>query len=73
MSKAPSWSVIYFPKDNSVEAVPDFWFDKNKSICAWPVQTKFVKKMIENYQKPNKTNFTYHTARKLGSKSYGKI
>jgi len=67
------WSVVYFTDENSVEAVPNIWFDKKQETCAWPAKPKLVKKFIESQQKPNKKDFTYHPARQLGNKSYGKF
>jgi len=67
------WSVVYFSDENSVEAVPSIWLDKKQETCAWPAKLKYVKKFIEFQQKPNKKDFTYHPARKLGKKSYSKF
>lgn len=64
-----TWIVVYFYKDNSVEAVPNIWFKKN--ICAWPKDTKLINKSIETRVKPNKKDFTFFSARKLGNKDYG--
>ncbi|VVC26857.1 Hypothetical protein CINCED_3A021382 [Cinara cedri] len=36
------WIVIYFLKDNSIEAVPDTWFLNGK--CTWPKSLKTVRK-----------------------------
>lgn len=36
------WSVVAFNDDKSVEAVPAYWFQKDK--CAWP-----KKKIIKNF------------------------
>lgn len=56
------WSVVVFEDDSSIEAVPSSWFFNNK--CAWP--TKNAKKCIEKRVKPNKTDFIYLKARKIG-------
>lgn len=61
------WSVIIFEKDNSIEAVPSTWYFKNK--CAWP--KKNPKKFIEKQVAPNKTDFYFLRARKIG-KDVGK-
>jgi len=67
------WIVVYFTDENSVEAVPNIWLNKKQDSCAWPAKTKNVKKFIEFQQKPNKKDFTYHPARKLGKKSCSKF
>lgn len=59
MSKTTGACIIYFDKENCVEAVPDCWFNNNKNLCAWPVQTKNDKKMIESYQKPKKKKICF--------------
>lgn len=62
------WIIVYFFKDESVEVVPDTWFFKGK--CAWPKSTKNVKKLIEKQMKPNKNDFLFFSARKLGNHYY---
>lgn len=61
------WSVIIFENDNSIEAVPSIWHRKN--TCAWP--KKNPKKFIEKQVFPNKTDFYFLRARKIG-KDVGK-
>ncbi|CAI6373696.1 unnamed protein product [Macrosiphum euphorbiae] len=56
------WSVIIFENDNSIEAVPSIWHRKN--TCAWP--KKNPKKFIEKQVFPNKTDFYFLRARKIG-------
>ncbi|XP_029345719.1 uncharacterized protein LOC107883889 [Acyrthosiphon pisum] len=56
------WSVIIFEDDNSIEAVPSIWYQKNK--CAWPKNNP--KKFIEKRVVPNKTDFFFLRARKIG-------
>jgi len=63
------WEVVCFLKDNSIEAVPDTWVQKD--LCAWPKSSKNIKKLIKNRYKPNKTDFFYYPARILGTKNYG--
>jgi len=62
------WSVIIFENDNSIEAVPSIWYRKNNT-CAWP--KKNPKKFIEKQVVPNKTDFYFLRARKIG-KDVGK-
>jgi len=64
------WDIVLFKNDNSVEAVPSSWVRKN--TCAWPKNSKFVKKYIEKQIKPNPDDFTFYSARKLGNKTYGR-
>lgn len=52
--------------------MPESWFNTIEENCAWPVKTKLAAKIIQSYPKPNKKEFTYHPARKMGKKSYGK-
>jgi len=51
------WNVIHFLKDNLVESVPNFWFNKNNKTCAWPLLKSSTKKMIERRIKPNEIDF----------------
>lgn len=63
------WIVVHFFNDNAIEAVPDTWLKQN--ICAWPIDKKNVKRCIETRLKPNKKEFMFFSARKLGNKVYG--
>jgi len=56
------WSVVAFDDDESVEAVPAYWFQNNK--CAWP--KKNYKKFLDRRIQPNEVDFDYLPARKLG-------
>lgn len=70
MPPTTKWEVVHFPADNSVSAVPDFWFNEIKKTCAWPSQQKNVNKFIAKRQKVNKVDFiTYKSCRRLGTKS----
>ncbi|KAF0712478.1 DUF4806 domain-containing protein, partial [Aphis craccivora] len=60
------WEVVFFHKDNSIEAVPDTWV--KKGLCAWPKSSKNIKQY-----KPNKTDFLYYPARILGTKNYATL
>lgn len=64
------WIIVNFLNDNSIEAVPDIWLKQN--ICAWPIDKKNVKRCIKAKLKPNKNEFTFFCARKLGNKVYDK-
>lgn len=65
-----NWIIICFLTDNSIEAVPDTWFYKGK--CAWPKVSKLAKKLIEKQIKPNKNDFVYYPARKIGNQLFSK-
>lgn len=58
-----SYSVVHFFLDDSVEAVPSFWF-KGKT-CAWPKNNIYAKKYIETKRAPNDTDFIFLKAREL--------
>jgi len=62
------WLVVVFKDDNSVEAVPSYWYKNRK--CPWP--RKNAKNMITQRLPPNILEFDYLEARKLGNKSYGR-
>jgi len=57
------WSVVAFDIDNSVEAVPNHWF-KNE-MCAWPVNSSNVGRLIEKRIQINKIDFKFLKARVL--------
>lgn len=63
------WYVIHFKKDNTVDVVPNCWY-KN-GLCAWPIKNSNIKKIVQKKEPPNKKDFKWHIARKLGS-CYGK-
>lgn len=48
------WIVVCF-EDNTIAAVPQFWFERG--TCAWP--KKSPKKFIERRIKPNELDFIY--------------
>lgn len=56
------YTVVHFENDNSVEAVPSYWFSNNQ--CAWPVKGN-LKRFIEKKIKPKDVEFTNYKARKL--------
>jgi len=49
------WIVVLFTDDNTVAAVPKFWF--HDDYCAWP--NKSFKKYIERRVNPNELEFKY--------------
>uniref|UniRef100_A0A2S2PM63 DUF4806 domain-containing protein n=1 Tax=Schizaphis graminum TaxID=13262 RepID=A0A2S2PM63_SCHGA len=59
------WYVIHFKKDNTVDVVPSSWY-KN-GLCAWPIKNSNIKKIVQKKEPPNKKDFKWHIARKLGS------
>lgn len=55
------WSVVCFMNENTVAAVPSYWF--RDGYCAWP--NKFVRKSIERRKSPNELEFTSYKAKIL--------
>lgn len=56
------YTVVHFENDDTVEAVPNYWFRKNK--CAWPIKWN-IQRCIEKKTKPNNVEFIFLKARKL--------
>jgi len=67
-----SYSVVHFYEDNSVEAVPSFWINKDGTYCAWPKNKYPASKLIERKSIPNECKFDYFKSRILKS-NFGKI
>jgi len=44
---------------------------KKNGLCAWPIKNSNIKKIVQKKVQPNKKDFKWHIARKLGS-CYGK-
>lgn len=61
MQEKIMWSVVHFIDDNTVEAVPSFWFENH--FCAWPKKNASI--FIKRKTIPNKFEFDYLSARKL--------
>lgn len=55
------WRVIIFEVDNSLAAVPSFWYQNG--ICWWP--NKNTKKNVERRIKPNELEFSKFKAKIL--------
>lgn len=55
-------SVVHFYDENTVEGVPDFWFN-SYNTCTWPLNNSLVKFLIEKREKSNKKHFVYFNAR----------
>lgn len=55
------YSVVFFIKENTVDAVPSHWMKNN--LCAWP--KKHIKKCIERKLQPNDVDYDYFPARVL--------
>lgn len=66
------WFVVHFISDDSVEVVPQSWF--NNGICAWPkyLKKKEIEKAIKSKMKSNKRDFYFFEARIL-SQRIGKL
>lgn len=63
------WDIVNFTNENSVEVVPKNWVRKN--TCAWPKNSKNIRKYIEKQIKSNHNDFFMCPARRLGNKTYG--
>lgn len=55
------WIVVCFTADNTVAAVPPFWF--RDGICAWPKSS--AQKHIEHRTNPNDLEFVYYKSKIL--------
>lgn len=59
------YSVVHFINENTVEGVPSNWIKNN--TCAWPLNPKNARKMIEQKYQPNKKEFSFFKIRMLCS------
>jgi len=66
------WIVIHFLNEDSVESVPETWYNRKTKTCAWPISKNCAKRLIEKKTYPNKLEYNWLPARILGHK-YGKI
>lgn len=64
------WIVVHFLNEDTVEAVPDIWYQRKNKLCAWPLKSKNYKKLIEKKDYPNEENYEWLPARILG-RQYG--
>lgn len=55
------WCIVCFEFDNTIAAVPQFWFKNN--VCAWPI--KSTNKYIERRANPNELEFKYYKSKML--------
>ncbi|XP_025192773.1 uncharacterized protein LOC112592846 [Melanaphis sacchari] len=55
------WSVVCFTEDNTVAAVPKFWY--RDGYCAWP--NRSFQKYIDRRVNPNELEFTHFKAKVL--------
>lgn len=60
-----TYSVVEFLEDNTVEAIPTSWI--NKDLCAWPITKNFslIRKLIERKSIPNDVEFNYYKMKVL--------
>lgn len=65
-----SFSIVHFFEDESVEAVPSFWY-KNK-YCACPKNRILIGKFIVSNRVPNDKKFRNFNARQI-QKGIGKL
>lgn len=58
------WAVVHFFKDNSVEVVPNNWFNSKCGVCAWPkANNNLAKKFVRKRVVPNDRDFMFLPAR----------
>lgn len=62
-----TFSVVHFFGDNSVAAVPRFWYSDKNGTCAWPKKPHNTKRLIEQCSIPNKIEYEYLEARVMSS------
>lgn len=55
------WIIVSFEANNSLVAVPEFWF--KDGFCEWP--NKYSSKIIEHRNKPNDLEFSNFKAQIL--------
>ncbi|KAE9544293.1 hypothetical protein AGLY_001472 [Aphis glycines] len=60
------WIVVHFIKENSIEAVPNTWYNSKEQKCARLLSKNSVKRMIKKRIYPNKFEFKLFSARNLG-------
>lgn len=41
------WIVIHLLDEDSVESLPETWYNRKTKTCAWPISKKNAKKLIE--------------------------
>lgn len=58
-----TYSIIHFYEDESVEAIPSFWF--KDGLCAWPKNRALIMKFIVSKRIPNDKEFKYLRSREL--------
>lgn len=63
------WYVVHFQKENTVDVVPHSWY--RNGLCAWPLKCSNPKKLVKKNEPPNKDEFKWYTARRLGSARNG--
>eukprot|EP00102_Acyrthosiphon_pisum_P011186 XP_008179826.1 PREDICTED: uncharacterized protein LOC100572588 [Acyrthosiphon pisum] len=64
---ATTYSIVHFYQDNSVAAVPKFWYSVKNGTCAWPKKPHNPKKLIALHSIPNKMEYDFFEARVMSS------
>lgn len=62
-----TYSVVNFYGDNSVAAVPKFWYSIKNGTCDWPKKPQNSKKLIERRSIPKEIEYEFLEARVLSS------
>jgi len=65
------YTVVNFEEDNTVEAVPSYWFSGDQ--CAWPILRSNIKQFIKKKVKPNDLEFFMLKARILCAGEISKL
>lgn len=61
------WTIVHFITDDSVEPVPTYWLNKNRTKCAWPNNDALIAKYRANKTRPNEFDFSYYDCRVLST------
>lgn len=59
-------TIVHFIKDNAIEIVPDSWIRKKDKSCAWPINKKSVRRLIEKRCFPNNLEYKWFPSRIVG-------
>jgi len=58
-----TYSIVDFFEDNSVEAVPTIWINKDEGTCAWSKQKSPISKLKGKKSTPNDIEYDYFKLR----------
>lgn len=66
------WTIVHFVKENAIEIVPESWIKKKDRTCAWPINTKYTRRLIEKRCYPNDLEYKWHSSR-IVAQLFGKF